>query len=584
MKKFTNYIKNKFKKNENSFSNNMCIRDDLITIGKSQLSTYQLDILSECVEKKSGGLSIPMGSGKTIISLILSLELCKEEDKILIIASKTLIESWIYEIKKFFGNNLNYIVLHQNYIKNIENYILQDETKIILTTPEVISKYYIAGGIQNFLYDRQIVDTGFGNFEKLYYREPMRAFLGNPIIKTSPSFILYGLNYGCIIMDEIQNYTNINSNKCKGLISISSKFRWGLSGTMFAEPTTNRLIGYNLLINNKKFPRCMYDAETFIRTKYKGYNETLIIRTNNPMFIEPKINKFLIEHSLTQEEEKFYTILKSILNKLTAEIKKQELEKNNIRASKFRSYLLVMITYMRQCLVSPLSVIASIYLDICDYNGASELSQIIKDELYQNNLTEWLDDINSTISSRIKKTLEIIDKHKKENIIIFNSSRSNLDFFRTCIKSNRNIYVLESSMTFKQRDEELTKFKSDNGNILLLTYKIGCEGLNLQESNTMILMDLEWNDGITNQAFARILRYGQTAKCVNLYILTSNTSMENMILRKHIEKNKISKELSTGNIISSIKKISTNAIVNLINRDLNTNELKKLHANAKINF
>ena len=107
---------------------NIKMEEEIIRIGKSQLTEFQIDILYECLKKKSGGLSLTMGSGKTFVSLVLALEQTKESKKpILVVASKTLIESWIFEIKKFFGDKLNYIVLHSSYIKKLNEFVLGDE-------------------------------------------------------------------------------------------------------------------------------------------------------------------------------------------------------------------------------------------------------------------------------------------------------------------------------------------------------------------------------------------------------------------------------------------------------------------------
>jgi len=50
---------------------------ETIEIGKKHLSDFQKEILNECLVKKSGGLSLTMGSGKTIISIVLALEQTK---------------------------------------------------------------------------------------------------------------------------------------------------------------------------------------------------------------------------------------------------------------------------------------------------------------------------------------------------------------------------------------------------------------------------------------------------------------------------------------------------------------------------
>jgi superfamily II DNA or RNA helicase len=64
----------------------------------NRLTAYQADIVSECLEKGSGCLVVPMGTGKTVISLVLSQKLAGK-GKTLIIVGKTLIQSWIIRLK-----------------------------------------------------------------------------------------------------------------------------------------------------------------------------------------------------------------------------------------------------------------------------------------------------------------------------------------------------------------------------------------------------------------------------------------------------------------------------------------------------
>ena len=123
---------------------------ETIEIGKKHLSDFQKEILNECLVKKSGGLSLTMGSGKTIISIVLALEQTKiTKQPILIVVSKTLVESWVSEIKKFFNDSLKYIVFHSNYIKSMNDYVFDENINLIITTPEVLSKYYKLENIED---------------------------------------------------------------------------------------------------------------------------------------------------------------------------------------------------------------------------------------------------------------------------------------------------------------------------------------------------------------------------------------------------------------------------------------------------
>jgi SNF2 family DNA or RNA helicase len=125
-----------------------------------------------------------------------------------------------------------------------------------------------------------------------------------------------------------------------------------------------------------------------------------------------------------------------------------------------------------------------------------------------------------------------------------------------------------------------------NGNILLLTYEIGGEGLNLQKiANTVILLDFVWSDGKTSQAIARVLRYGQESKEINIYHFISNTAMEKSIFEKHKIKLKIIEELETGGIKTNTKKITVNNIIKIIEKDENLNimnEIQQLKNNKNV--
>jgi hypothetical protein len=58
---------NKILENESLYINENLFRQAYL-----KLNDYQKDIFLDCIDKSSGGLSLPLGSGKTIISLVLS--------------------------------------------------------------------------------------------------------------------------------------------------------------------------------------------------------------------------------------------------------------------------------------------------------------------------------------------------------------------------------------------------------------------------------------------------------------------------------------------------------------------------------
>ena len=214
-----------------------------------------------------------------------------------------------------------------------------------------------------------------------------------------------------------------------------------------------------------------------------------------------------------------------------------------------------------------------------DFQNKSELSELLMDEINKINISKELDDLDCLQSTRITEVMKIINKHKHENIVIFTCFRTCLDIIKDFIPISRKIYDVDSTMSSKQRANVLEEFKKPNkfGNILLLTYDIGSEGLNIQCANTVILVDFYWNSGKTSQAIGRVLRYGQESNEVNLYFITANTAIEKAIFSKQDLKLQILNELEVGNVKTTIPKIKTADIIKLIETEDNIKSLEKIN-------
>ena len=276
------------------------------------LNDFQKDILEECLKKKNGGLSIPMGSGKTIIALVLSLLLpnIDDEEKVLVCCSKTLLKSWEIEIKKFFGENADnyYYTYYDKNIKNSKQKI--NNVKFVLTTPAVFVKQYT-----NYNIEEYIVNYMQDSRNRIVknYTIPRTHVLSQSLDNN----LLYSTNWKCLVIDEIQNYTNIETKICKALISVSTRYRWGTSGTIISEPSKERILGYHLLINEPFFPTNLPETETYLcSAKFKGINSTLVSRTENKAYKEPKMNVNIISHSLTNQEIDIYKMMKRLFERI----------------------------------------------------------------------------------------------------------------------------------------------------------------------------------------------------------------------------------------------------------------------------
>jgi superfamily II DNA or RNA helicase len=106
------------------------------------MTKEQESIVKECMGKKTFGLSLSMGSGKTFISLLVGLkrkvETCSTTP-ILVVVSKSLISSWIIEIGKFFGDTVPYQVMNED----VRNFVLSDSTILVLVTPDTAANLLV---------------------------------------------------------------------------------------------------------------------------------------------------------------------------------------------------------------------------------------------------------------------------------------------------------------------------------------------------------------------------------------------------------------------------------------------------------
>lgn len=535
------------------------------------LKKEQYDVYLECLKKGSGGMSLCLGFGKTLLSLVVALEQTKnlQHSKILVVVSKTLIQSWVFEIKKFFGDSLKYVVFHKEQISNLDEFVFTDE-KIILTTPDVLVKFYKFDNIQDSFIKEIFINPGI----VLSYNKPVEPF---GVLSE-----LYRTKFGCMIVDEVQVYTKISTLRCKSMSSICSQYRWVTSGTLFDEPSVERIFGYHMILDYPKFPRTLPDAETLIKSElFRGINQTVISRTENKSFVKPQVNEYIIHNDITKDEQLVYMSMKETLTYINKKIKDlkclQQTDENIAIIRRFSTYLLAMLTYLRQSVVCPLIPIANISIDITNFKNKSELSFILFDKIKQLNLTSFFENQESVKSSRIKSILKVVSKHQSENIVIFTCFRTCLDLIHCYLPSDRKVLTISSNMTSSVRADVIEEFKIGNNNILLLTYDIGSTGLNLQCSNTILLADFYWNDGKTQQSIGRVLRYGQMSKEVNIYYFTSNTGVEKAIFKKQDDKLVILDEIKKGKMKSKIKSLSVQEIIQFIEKEDNISSIQNIN-------
>ena len=534
----------------------------------SVLNIYQEQVIKECVELKSGSMSLPMGYGKTRTSIALGLEQSRME-KILIIASKSLISNWVSEMNDCFPE-IGYQILHGDHT-NISDFEIKEDTRVVITTPQMIVKSYKLNGIDTKFAIKQII-SGYPPTVFFEYSRPDKPY---STVQTGVS-VIHSIKWGVIIIDEIQQYLNHMTAKCRGVSSICTNFRWGLSGTVIDDPSADKVLGYYLLINNARAPRNIIDIRNLVNPVtgiFRGIRDTLVMRTKIEDF-DPKSEVVIVSHTISREERLIYEGMKVLCSSINKKLKNVGDDKKLSR--KYASKLLTMITILRQCIISPLIPISSMAIGMLEYDNKSELAREAMNVINNLNITGYFDDPRNMISSRFKNVLGKIEHHSDEKIVCFTSFRTTIDFLINIIP-NRRILTITGSMSLKKRDSVLSDFKDATDNpVLLLTYTIGGEGLNLQSCSTVLLIDYWWNSAKTTQSIARVLRRGQTKK-VNIYHFTSNTAIEEVIFDKHKSKNTMVDVIINGGKYESKHKFSVKDILRIIDLEKNVVKISDLY-------
>ncbi|CAJ1374051.1 unnamed protein product, partial [Effrenium voratum] len=99
----------------------------------------------------------------------------------------------------------------------------------------------------------------------------------------------------------------------------------------------------------------------------------------------------------------------------------------------------------------------------------------------------------------------------KHKVLIFSQFTSFLNILEDYLRWKELAFVrLDGQVSFHERRERLKRFEHPDVPIFLLSSRAGGLGLNLQQADTVILCDLDWNPQNDKQAIARVHRVGQT--------------------------------------------------------------------------
>ena len=135
---------------------------------------------------------------------------------------------------------------------------------------------------------------------------------------------------------------------------------------------------------------------------------------------------------------------------------------------------------------------------------------------------------------KVDKLVEIINevfKNGTKKIIIFAEFRKTLHYLQIRLKQ-RGFNSLIIHGLVQNRADIIDEFKNNPNIHILLSSKVGSEGLDMQFCNSMVNYDLPWNPMDIEQRIGRIDRFGQQSEVVNIYSMVVAGSIQEDIYER----------------------------------------------------
>lgn len=127
-----------------------------------------------------------------------------------------------------------------------------------------------------------------------------------------------------------------------------------------------------------------------------------------------------------------------------------------------------------------------------------------------------------------------------EKALVFSSFAAALDLAADAVAERlpeMGVVQIDGDTRKADRDAILRAFRAPDGpRVLLMTYKVGAEGINLPEANHCLFLEPWWTSAVQEQAYSRCWRVGQTRPVIVYNIVAAGTAERRVVQVCH-EKN-----------------------------------------------
>lgn len=366
---------------------------------------------------------------------------------------------------------------------------------LIVVPVSLISNWVFEFGIWGGVIKPKIIQ---GNQKKrltLYSMQSPVQIVSYESIRNDLELIADSKFYDLVVIDEAQRIKNDTSATSKIVKKIPRKYSWALTGT----PLENNIEDIASIFGFVK-PKTIskYDFPREIKEKIDQF--TIRRRKREVLKELPDVIEQTVRISLTPTQWTTYENTQSEQYKYIKQLDKKEKI----------SGILALITELKK---------------ITNFDSYSE----------ESSKADYISDILEE-----KKMLN-------EKVIIFSQYVETLKFLERKFHSYKTQMYTGGQSQF-ERDEIISSYKqSEEFELLLISLKAGGVGLNLQETDTLILFDRWWNPAVEEQAIGRADRFGREGSLHVIKFVTHNTieeRIERLLFDKKDLFNKIVEEVT----------------------------------------
>ena len=461
---------------------------------KFPLYPYQLESANKLYNNPKFGLFHEMGLGKTIVAIALINKLSQETPDIitpveringiqaLVVCPSSLKKQWADEITKF--SDLDCTVIGGTKKKREEQWSEYSTIKII--------------NYENLRFDNQA-------FEK---------------------------EWDVVVLDESTRVKNFSSKTSQKTKMLKNKRKIIATGTPLENSVADIYSMFQFL--DPMVLGKWYDfKDEFLVTETKhfsGHEFEVITGSKNHDLLDKKIKPYYIRY---KKDEVFADLPKLIEEKIYVQLLPTEKKWYNHIKSMIESKIEIIKQGEDVSIGGELQLLRILCNgEVCLKKSNTTNLEIISK---QDQMTE--------ISSKIEETLVLLKQiiMQKEKVIVFNSYTTPLGILGLRLQAEGIKYAFLHGGSDKEKEIEMFKTQEDV-KVFLCQTKTGGYGLNLQEANNIIFMNLPWTDAAKEQAISRAHRCGQE-KPVFVYTLVVQDTIEEKVLETIKEKKSISEKV-----------------------------------------